>query len=111
MELLICTQDLGAYDTGDIMDIRADSFAWGSQEIANARFNLIQVPDGELGGDLAAAQALYLASLYDGEEDGTDTKSRKWCVVSGDLVEKTVDSTDPLVVSTAVDKALTVTQV
>lgn len=108
MELLLLTQNLDDYEIGDIIDIHADGFSWGTEEIAKACFSLIQVPDSELGGDLDAARATYLVHLYS-DPDAINTKQRKWCVISDDLVEKTVDSTDPFVLSTAVDKALTVT--
>lgn len=113
MELLLCAQDLGDYDVGDIIDIRPDGFNWGSQESsANPRFNLIGIPDAQLGGDVDTARATYLTFLCEGDENGDNCKQRKYCVDTdaGELIEKTVDSMDPFSVSTSVAANVTVTQ-
>lgn len=61
MEFLLCNEDLGDYDTGDIIDIRVDIFNWGSGERNNPRFKIVRLPNADVGTDLAVLQAKYLA--------------------------------------------------
>jgi hypothetical protein len=60
MEFLLCNDNLGDYDAGDIIDIHQDGFRWGTGECA-PRFTVVRVPDAELDGDLEALRVLYLA--------------------------------------------------
>ena len=60
MEFLLCNEDLGDYDTGDIIDVRPDGFNWGSGERNNPRVKLVRIPDAEIGSDVEELKVLYL---------------------------------------------------
>lgn len=62
MEFLLCMNDLGDYDIGDIIDVRSDGFNWGTGERNNPRFKLVRIDDVDVGLSLEAAQVKYLVS-------------------------------------------------
>lgn len=45
MEILLCTEDLGDYDAGDIIDIRGDGFNWGKREKDSPCFKIIKMSE------------------------------------------------------------------
>ena len=61
MEFLLCNENLGDYDAGDIIDVRADGFNWGTGERNNSRFKIVRLPNADVGTNLAVLQAKYLA--------------------------------------------------
>lgn len=63
MEFLLCVEDLGDYDSGDILEVRPDGFEWGKEERANPVFKIIRVPDEEVapkGESLEETQEFYI---------------------------------------------------
>jgi hypothetical protein len=65
VELLIFAVDHNGYEAGDILAIRPDGFEWGYEEMADQIFDIIHVPDAELGGDPEAAAQTYASDLVD----------------------------------------------
>ena len=60
MEFLLVNENLGDYDVGDIIDIHPDGFVWGTSERNNPRFQLVRIPDEEVGS-LETLRTSYLA--------------------------------------------------
>ena len=80
MELLTIAIDTAGYEAGDVIDIRPDGFAWGSEELTDPIFHIVQIPDVEVGNPTAAgARAFYLGSI--------ETRRARWKIVGTDLTE------------------------
>jgi hypothetical protein len=59
MEFLLCAEDLGDYDTGDIIDIHVDGFNWGTGERNSPRFQIVRLPNADLD-NLEDCRTAYL---------------------------------------------------
>jgi len=63
VEILLIAEDRNGYVVGDIIAINPDGFEWGREEYADPLFDIISVPDAQMGGSVTAARAQYLHQL------------------------------------------------
>jgi len=80
VELLTIAIATNGYEIGDVIDIRPDGHNWGSEEMTDPIFNIIQIPDVDVGSPTAsAAIATFLGSI--------ETRRSRWKIVGTDLTE------------------------
>lgn len=96
MEFLVFAHGHGEYELGDILDVRPDGFEWGYEEMADSIWEIVEIPDAEIGMTVEEARETFCVGIFGDDEtdESGNTVNRvlrqsKWKITpAGNLVEK-----------------------